>query len=94
MGESENMSIPWKLLEREVSDPLLTSSGNNILSDEIRTHPLGAEMNTFTYLPGIGQWSKIDVRNQVVYFFGSTTILMEKLEFSYFFNLVDSSKSE
>lgn len=68
LGDMENLSTSWKLIEREVTNPTLSLSGADILIDEIRIHPIGAEMSTFTYLPGIGQWAQMDVRNQAVYY--------------------------
>lgn len=68
LGETETLTTSWKLIEREVTNPTLSLSGGDILIDELRIHPIGAEMSTFTYLPGIGQGTKMDIRNRAVYY--------------------------
>ncbi|MCE7056293.1 hypothetical protein LZF95_16545 [Algoriphagus sp. AGSA1] len=66
MGATETLSTTWKLIERDVTSTSLSISGTNILIDEIRIHPPGSEMNTYTYVPGVGQWSQVDAKNHAV----------------------------
>lgn len=64
LGATESLGTTWKLVEREVTSTSLSISGSNILIDEIRIHPPGAEMTTYTFWPGVGIWSQIDPKNQ------------------------------
>lgn len=66
LGSTESLSTTWKLVEREITTTSLSISGSNILIDEIRIHPPKSEMTTFTYLPGVGQWSIMDPKNHAV----------------------------
>ncbi|WP_111316817.1 RHS repeat domain-containing protein [Algoriphagus chordae] len=66
LGATETLTTTWKLVERDVTSTSLSISGTNVLVDEIRIHPPGSEMNTYTYIPGIGQWSQLDAKNHAV----------------------------
>lgn len=61
----------WKLYEAGFDAPAndveLTIAGSAII-DELRLHPLGAEMTTFTYEPLVGVSSITDLNNNSVYY--------------------------
>lgn len=66
LGATESLNTTWKLIERDITTTALSISGSNILIDEIRIHPPGSQMNTFTYVPGVGQWSQLDAKNHAL----------------------------
>ncbi|MDR7130960.1 hypothetical protein J2X69_003319 [Algoriphagus sp. 4150] len=68
LGGWEYLTTAWQLIEREVTSPSLSISGSDILIDEIRIQPLAAEMTTYTYLPGVGQWSQLDTKSFGVFY--------------------------
>ncbi len=68
LGTTESLTTTWKLIERDVTTTSLSISGSNVLIDEIRIHPPGADMSTYTYLPGVGQWTQLDSKNHAVYY--------------------------
>lgn len=65
LGISEPLGTDWKLIEREVTTGSLTISGSEIIVDELRLHPIGSLMETYTYNPHLGITSVSDTRNQV-----------------------------
>lgn len=65
LGISEPLGTDWKLIEREVTTGSLTISGSEIIVDELRLHPIGSLVETYTYNPHLGITSVSDTRNQV-----------------------------
>lgn len=61
----------WTYYEHKVrttgTNITLSSSSTNIL-DELRLHPVTAQMETFTYLPLVGTTSQCSVNNTIVYY--------------------------
>lgn len=68
MGQTESLSESWKLVEREVAASTVTISGSDIFIDELRLHPVGAQMTTYTHDPLIGITSLTDAKNHTVYY--------------------------
>ncbi len=68
MGKTENLSTQWKLVERVVTGNSVNINGSGVFVDELRLHPEGSEMATFTYDPIYGLTNKTDQRNSTVKF--------------------------
>lgn len=66
LGGWEFLTTNWQLIEREVTSPNLSISGDDVLIDELRIHPLNSEMTTYTYFPGVGKWSQLDAKSLAV----------------------------
>lgn len=69
MGITESLTTSWKLIERDVTNSTITISGSDIIHvDELRLHPVGAQMTTYTFdfLGSIKTMT--DERNYTVYY--------------------------
>lgn len=62
-GQTESVTTSWKWVEKLVTSSSLTISGTNIIVDELRLHPLRAQMTTYTYDPLVGMLSETDPRS-------------------------------
>jgi hypothetical protein len=58
---------PWELVETTISSATVIG-GTGILIDEVRVHPIAAQMTTYTYKPGVGISSINDVNNNISYY--------------------------
>lgn len=68
MGKTENLTTTWQLVERIVTTGTVTISGSGIFIDELRLHPAGAQMTTYTHDPLVGMTSSTDIRNSTTYY--------------------------
>lgn len=68
LGASESLSTTWKLVEREITSPSVSISGTNIYVDELRIHPLAAQMTTFTFFPLLGIQTQFDAKNHGMFY--------------------------
>lgn len=68
MGQVETLSESWKFIEREVTETAVTISGTGVYIDELRLHPINAQMTTYTYEPLFGTTSFTDAKNHTVYY--------------------------
>lgn len=68
LGQTENLTAEWKLVERIVTTSSLTISGTGIHIDELRLHPSNAMMTTYTYKPLVGVTTVNDPRNKISYY--------------------------
>jgi len=68
MNKTENLTTAWQFVERMVTTASVTISGSGIFIDELRLHPSGAQMTTYTHDPQVGVTSITDVRNQTTYY--------------------------
>ncbi|WP_226390534.1 hypothetical protein [Penaeicola halotolerans] len=68
MGQTETLTSEWQLIRRQVTGASITISGNNILIDEVRLHPVGSQMSTYTYDPLVGVTSMTDANHVTVYY--------------------------
>jgi YD repeat-containing protein len=68
MNKTENLTTAWQLVERTVTTATVTISGSGIYVDELRLHPAGAQMTTYTYDPVNGITSSTDSRNRTTYY--------------------------
>jgi YD repeat-containing protein len=59
---------PWQLVE-EVLSSSKTIGGSGAIIDEIRLHPLVAQMVTYTYDPMVGITSATDQNNNIAYYY-------------------------
>lgn len=57
-----------RTINSATSSPLIITITGNCIIDELRLYPLGAEMETYTYLPMVGVSSSCDVKNQITYY--------------------------
>jgi hypothetical protein len=67
--KKNSSSDPWEYHELELvnpSDYVVSSTGQYV--DEIRFYPKGAQMQTFTYEPGLGSTDQTDVNNISTYY--------------------------
>jgi hypothetical protein len=94
MGQTESLSESWQLIEREVTGSTVTISGSGIYIDELRLHPIGAQMTTYTHDPLIGTTSLTDSKNHTVFYeyYGSGNLktirnedgdILEHFEYNY-----------
>lgn len=60
-------SNPWTLVETNIS-AATTIGGSGTLIDEVRVHPLQAQMTTYTYRPEIGISSVNDPNNSIAFY--------------------------
>jgi hypothetical protein len=67
-GQVEPLTSTWKWVEKAVTTSSLTISGSNIIIDELRLHPAGAMMTSYTYEPLIGITTETDPRGYVMYY--------------------------
>jgi hypothetical protein len=71
-GQSLTISgAEWKLYQQRVSnvtDLTISSSSTSIYVDELRLHPVDAQMTTYTYQPLIGISSQTDAANRSTYY--------------------------
>ncbi|MBN3584565.1 hypothetical protein JYB64_19395 [Algoriphagus aestuarii] len=58
----------WKLVEINTINAI-TIAGSNVVIDELKVHPLTAQMTTYTMKPLVGITSQIDTKNQGLYYF-------------------------
>ncbi|MCH7411865.1 hypothetical protein MM213_00080 [Belliella sp. R4-6] len=72
MGQTENLTTAWKLIQRTVTSAELeismNGSNSNIFIDELRMHPTNAMMTTYTYKPMVGITTVNDQRNKITYY--------------------------
>lgn len=69
MGQTERLSTQWKLIERDITNRTVTISGSDIIHvDELRLHPVSAQMTTYTYDFLGGMQTMTDARNYTVYY--------------------------
>ncbi|WP_226390535.1 hypothetical protein [Penaeicola halotolerans] len=68
MGQTESLTTEWQLIRRQVTGASITISGSNILVDEVRLHPVGSQMSTYTYDPLVGVTSMTDANHVTVYY--------------------------
>ena len=68
LGINESLGSSWKLIEREVSSSPITISGTGVVIDELRIHPVSAQMTTYTMIPMLGIRSLMDVKSQGNYY--------------------------
>lgn len=69
-GEIRHTDSDWKSYTWEISptDGNVTINNVNCAIDDVRLHPVNAQMISYTYEPGIGISSHSDVNNKPVYF--------------------------
>lgn len=91
----------WTYYEHIVPNPsggIITVSGSGVV-DELRLHPKGALMTTYTYTPLIGRVSQCDASNRITYYeydgFGRLSLIrdddkniLKKFRYSYLENAV------
>ena len=58
----------WQLHTEEVTAATLAPISQGSKLDEVRLYPKGAQMSTFTYLPGIGKQTETGPDNRTVYY--------------------------
>lgn len=58
----------WRLVEVNTTNAI-TISGSNVVIDELRTHPLTAQLNSYTIQPLVGVTSQIDAKNLATHYF-------------------------
>ncbi|SHN01453.1 YD repeat-containing protein [Cyclobacterium lianum] len=68
MGQTEILDSQWTLIERTVTRPDISIIGDRIYIDELRLHPVDAQMTTFTHAPLRGLTSVMDIRNAAKYY--------------------------
>lgn len=68
MGQTETLNSQWKLIERSVTQPAVIIKGGGIYIDDLRLHPVEAQMTTFTHAPLRGLTCVMDIRNAAKYY--------------------------
>ncbi|SIS86455.1 hypothetical protein [Belliella pelovolcani] len=72
MGQTENLSTTWQLVQRTITtsqlEILMNGSNSHIYIDELRLHPVNSMMTTYTYKPLVGVISITDPRNLSIYY--------------------------
>jgi YD repeat-containing protein len=77
---------PWEKMEVVITmtagpAQTLTLGGSNTLLDEVRMHPIGAQMTTYTHDPQVGVTSVTDPNNKTTYYrydsFGRLSFLVD-----------------
>jgi YD repeat-containing protein len=68
-GAVTNITDPnWKFYTIAKSGTSISFSNSNVYVDELRLHPAGAQMTSFTYKPLVGMTSQTDANGNVTYF--------------------------
>lgn len=67
-GVNRNVTSNWQWVENEITTASLSISGSNIIIDELRLHPTGALVETYTYKQLRLLSSKTDPSGRVLYY--------------------------
>lgn len=65
-GQVETLSNVWTYVEKIITTTTVNLSGPDILIDDLRLHPIGAQMTTYTYEPISGITSSSDPSGRVI----------------------------
>ncbi|MFN3803310.1 hypothetical protein, partial [Belliella pelovolcani] len=94
-GESTSIGGTWQFITRIItSRDLQTISGNNVMIDDLRLHPLASKIRTYTHRPFIGMSSisefdgtvqryQYDTKNRLWRVFDDKGNILSQFEYKY-----------